>query len=185
MMNRDIHAANVGVIYTKPKKINILNYKIKNYGYKIVMIDYEDMFKINDNDYIKNKENTNGTYYFMIKYQNIIINFTDFEEYNSKYIKKNRTQFIDFIPDKKYKEKIQKYLPNEEIYNIELIENTLYKILYQEEYQKQILKNNFTKFIPFKLLLPLDTILFIIKNMKHPDVILYFLLANTKYKNIL
>jgi hypothetical protein len=181
-INRDVHIKNVGIIKTKPKIIDILSYKIKNYGYKTQMIDYEDLHHISWTSYKNNIENYNGTYYFLIINQNLIYNCNNFEKYYKKFIDTNEILYDkNFIIKDKYKKKIKKYLPNEQINNLEKIENILFKILYQKKFQKQLLKLNFYKFIKFDFLIPIKTILFIIKNIKKPDTILYYLIENNIY----
>ena len=188
-MNGDVHANNVGIIYTKSKYTKILDYNIKTYGYKIQMIDYEEIEFIDSDVYKNNKDFINGTYFMLIRFgiffkvNNILCDCSKFEKYYNNYINVGSVYDKNFIIDDKYNLELKKYLPDEEIYNSDIILKFLYKILYQKQFQKQLLKSNFKKFIPFKLLLSLDTILFIIKNMKKPNVILYYLLANTKTYN--
>jgi hypothetical protein len=178
LVHIDLHLENVGIKYTNPTKINICFNKINNYGYKVQLIDYESIIHKSWSKYTENKLLSNGSYYHLIRHMWLLVNGTEFYKYYHKYIPEYSTYEKNFTIEDEYKKKLKKYLPNEEIYDLDCIEKFLFKLLYLEKFQRDALKSNFTKFIEFKLLLPLETILFIIKNMKNPDNILYYLLKN-------
>jgi len=105
---------------------------------------------------------------------------------------------FDFADLKNYykKEKIEEYKPidipkeDEEILkpfldklkltkeNHNFLLRILYKIIFYEKYEKKILGDKFIKAIPPKLYIPLDCILFIIKNIYEPEKIVKYLIKN-------
>ena len=62
--------------------------------------------------------------------------------------------------------------------NHKFLMNILYKLIFYENFQKSILGNKFVKAIPPRLYVPLDCILYIIKNIYHPDKIIKYLIKN-------
>ncbi len=174
----DFKMDNIGLNKTKDKYIIINNKKIPTNGYYVVLIDYGNIMHkkyISRNKFEKNAIETKNDIYFMfdrIEY-NLIYNFYDFEaKYNN--------QINTYNPIKiniTHKKILKEYLPNEVTKNNEKeLMQHLYKIIYYEDFEKNILKKNIKKIIKPKLYLPLDTITFIIKNINNLNLILEHLI---------
>lgn len=176
----DLHKSNIGLINVDNKFLSILNHKVNNYGYQIQLLDIEGF------SFYKKYYNCYYNILFIdiisFKYRkNIIFSFEKFEKYYYDYIKND---FIDilynknFIIPKKYKLKLDQYLPEAPDEINEHLIKLLFKLLYAEKFQRLLLKDNFIKYIKFELNLPLATILFIIKNINYEKQILNYLLIN-------
>lgn len=161
-LHQDWKMDNIGLIKTNKKFINIFDRKLKTHGYFVVLIDYGGIIH---NKYIllnyekKIFENNYTDLFFMFdRYRyNMIFNFAEFEnEYNID-------TFNPIKIDKITKKEIKKYLPDINSNN-DILSQYLYKIFFYDKFEKQLVKNDIEPIKP-KLLIPSETIKFIIKNI--------------------
>lgn len=172
----DLHFKNIGLVKTNNKYIDIFNNKIPTYGYYVTIIDNDNVLH-KKYDLDENEINE-------ITYKNdifgIINSLYSFEELKCKYNEFKNINYIFFNIDDEDKNVINKYLDNINL-NDEtriFLNNTLYKLLFYEKIQKNILKNKFIKTIKPYLLISLDKILFTISNIDKPQKILEYLITN-------
>lgn len=152
----DLYINNIGYIKTTKKYISILNYKIKTFGYIYKVIDYGRVLHKSDSN---NKKPYNFCYqhYNYCKYEltNIIYTFIKpssiYKNIKLDYAKINRdmkkSSHFNFIEKLSENDNIQKFL---------------FKIIYQEEYQKIVLGDKFEKVVNLKLRIPFEDILFFV-----------------------
>jgi hypothetical protein len=178
----DCHKYNIGIQYTNNKFILIKNNKIKTYGNKVILLDYDpNCLKISS--WPSETNTIKHTYYYLLIQQptlNIFYDCNNFEIFYKKYLDFNNILYNkNFKISLKKKEIIKSYLPiltsNEINKNIEKL---LYKILFTKHFQKTLLHNNYIKYIKFNYYISKKHILFIIKNLNDTRQILYYLLLN-------
>ncbi len=166
----DFHMGNIGWIKTpKTKQIIINNTKICTYGYVYKLIDFGMI--INKNDIHTQKElkifekNLLLEKYYIIytltdnKFNDFLINNNIKWDYNVIYHKFKKTKYYDLI----------KQFSNSK--NIQLF---LFDILFTTEFQKIILQEKYKSTIFRKIFIPLEDIIFIIKNYENPNKIIYY-----------
>lgn len=174
----DIHQNNIGVIKTSKKYIKILNNKVPTFGYIYQLIDYgrvlhkKDIISKTDKQTYYNLYGNEVDFILTILLSNLPL---------TNYIKKNKIEANEM--------NVRKTFPNS---NEDIILNTfcnndddkcrnykfnLYKILYPESYQKELLGNKFKKVIEPILRIDLIDILYILKtNFDKHKIIDYFML---------
>jgi len=176
-IHNDFHQKNIGLKKTTKKYIKIFNKNVPTHGYLVQAIDFEQnlhkKFKLKTSD--KNKlANKNDVF--------TILNLALFDFADLKHFyKKEEIEEYKLIDISKEDEEILKPLLDKlELTkeNQKFLMNILYKIIFYEKYEKMILGNKFTKSIPPKLYIPLDCILFIIKNIYDPEKIVKYLIKN-------
>ena len=167
----DIHDRNIGWIKTPSnKQIQINRTKVPTFGYNFKLIDYglimrktDIVSKQDEKNFNDNLTNELGLIAFML---------VDTKFY--EFVNKNN---IELNFDKNYREfkksawykLISTFTPNK------LFQLFLFDIMFQEQYQKMVLGEKFEKTIKTKLYVPLEDIVFIIKNYSKPNwIIRYF-----------
>ena len=177
--HNDLHQKNIGLKKTNIKYITIFNKNIPTHGYFIQAIDFElnlhKKYKLKNWEKIK-LANDNDIFTLL---NLALFDFADFIHFY-KNIKIN--VFQKFIISNDDEKLLSPLLPNDILTkeNHHFLINILYKLLFYEKYQKNLLGNKFTKSIPPKFYIPLDCILFIIKHIYYPEKILKFLITYKK-----
>lgn len=161
-LHQDWKMDNIGLIKTNKKFIIIFNKKVKTHGYLVVLIDYGGVIhkKYILSNYEKKifKNEITDLFFMFDRYRyNMIFNFKEFE---NKY---NIDTFNPVKINKEHNKEIKKYLPENTINN-NILSQYIYKIFFYDDFEKQLIGNNIEPIKP-KLLIPLETIEFIIKNI--------------------
>ena len=161
-IHTDLNMGNIGLIKTSNKNINIFNKKVNTHGYIIVLLDYGNII---------NK-----------KY--ILFNFKDFE--NKYHINTNNKVEIN----NKIKKYIKKYLPIKYDIKInnDILSQSIYKIIFYKHFENKLLNdnnllNNNNNYIKPKLLLPLNVIIYLIKNIYNIKKCILYLINNSNNIN--
>jgi serine/threonine protein kinase len=172
----DIHFKNIGLTKTEKKYIEIANNKIPINGLFVTIIDYENI--------IHKKYNLSIDERRELKYKNdlfsLINSLYNFEELKIKYPEFKNINYTFFKIDEEDEKIIKSYLINAKL-NEEtriFLYNTLYKLLFYEKIQKQILGDKFKKTIKPFLLIPLESLLFIISNINDTKKVLEYTVYN-------
>jgi hypothetical protein len=169
--HNDYHPGNIGVIKTKQKYITIFGKKIKTYGYIIQAIDYElnlhKKYKLKSWEKVKLK-NDNDVYSVLYV---LLWNFNDLQK---KY--KNIKEYKPFEVPKVEGEMLKCHLEGLELSkeNEDFLLRILYRLLFWEKYERDVLKVD-TPIPPF-LLVPMNVILYMIKNIYEPEKIIKYLI---------
>ena len=113
----------------------------------------------------------------------MIFNFKEFEKkynidtWNANPISKKLRNDVPI--SKQIQNKIDKYLPNTNTKNNNILSQYLYKLLHYDDFEKQLVEKDIDYISP-ELLLPIDTITFIIKNISDIKKILMYLIQKNK-----
>jgi serine/threonine protein kinase len=167
----DFHVGNIGWIKTpKTAKISINNKRIPTYGYIYKLIDFGMI--VNKNDIKTQKELKTFEKNLLLEKYHIIYNLTDnkFNNYLKNYSIK--WDYSKIYNEFKKTEQFKMIKPFSDSKNIQMF---LFDILFPTEFQKMVLQENFKETIPRKTFIPLDDIIFFIKNYQNPKkIIKYF-----------
>ena len=182
----DLHPSNIAYINTDKEYIKILNKQIPTHGYIIKIIDYGS---IRNKTYDLNKfekhmfENyTDLMTIFSIYFINYSL--TDFQHYYKNDNEWQSKVTMDLI-SKKDKEILKLLLPSilpdgnkmsKEIENYMILK--MYILIYYEKWQIQVLGDKFKKIIPLNLIVPLNVILYFVKNIYNVPAVLEYFLEN-------
>jgi serine/threonine protein kinase len=170
-LQRDWKMDNIGLIKTDDKYINIFDSKIKTHGYKVVLLDYGAVIhkKYILSSYEKNifRNKMTDLFFMFDRYKyNMIFNFKEFEnKYN-----------VDTFDSCTIDEDINKLLPKFNKNN-DVLSQYIYKIKYYDKFENQLIGKEIEPIKP-KLLLPKETILFIIKNIYNIKKCTLFMIKN-------
>jgi serine/threonine protein kinase len=167
----DLHSANIGVINTSDKYINIADMKIPTFGYIYKLIDYGAVKHIR-------YENSDDKYtdWYDSEIRSVIKLF--YENSSYEYIKKNKIIFnFDNALNLFYKTKEYKIIKDIAPCASLIIKFILFEILFTNEYNNIILSNEKEKEKPvfqIQLKIPLIDIIYFVKYSSN-------LLKNAKY----
>lgn len=179
--HNDFHQKNIGLKKTKKKYINIFNKKIPTHGYLVQAIDYElNLHKKYKLTPTENTELENNNDIFSILYL-ALFDFADLKFFYKKEKIDFKFEEYKIIDISKEDENIlAPFLEGVKLtkYNHKFLMNILYKVIFYEKFEKNILGNKFIKAIPPKLYIPLDCILYMIKNIYEPEKIIRYLIKN-------
>jgi len=181
--HRDFHTANIGLIKTNEKYINILGENIPTHGYFIQAIDYGLVLH---QKYILNNQEKN-----MLKYDNdlsailiILIFDTYFSILTNKF--KNINIYADIQINKQDKQLLEHFLEKITVNNKwcknskTFLLKILYKILFFEKFERELLGDKFIEAIPLLYCIPLNVVLFIISNIYNTKDVLKYVVLNKK-----
>lgn len=183
-IHNDLHPSNIAYIKTDKEYITILNIKIPTHGFIIKFIDYGSL-KSNKYNLNKSEKHIFETYNdLMTIFAIYFINYslTDFQHYyknDNEWQSKLTMELISKKDKKILKLLLPSTLPNgkkmsKEIENYLLLK--MYVLIYYEKWQIQVLGDKFKKIIPLNLIVPLNVILYFVKNIYNvPAVLKYFL----------
>lgn len=174
----DLHTSNIGIVKTDKKYMRIFGHNIQTYGLICKAIDYG--FVMNKNDISNNKERKK--YNLLVKDE---INKLKYDLVETKlwdYIDKNKIKTTNF-------ELLLKQIETtEEIKNIKKITSNenehifLFELLYPELFQRMLLKNNYKKTYSYQSRIPIEDIIFLIKNShKGEKIIIEYFTNKLKY----
>jgi serine/threonine protein kinase len=132
---------NIGLVKTNNEYINIFGKNIKTHGYFVVLIDYgiilHKKYKLKNNQKIFFDNKINDLFFMFNRYEpNMILNFEDFE--NIKYDDDKINNYLPLIQNK---------------HNDDILKPFIHKLIYDTEHKKS------------KLLIPLEAVKFMIKNI--------------------
>lgn len=157
----DIHSRNIGWEKTTKKNIQIINIPIKTFGYNYKLIDFGLVMK--ESDAMNKKEehifnNLKYTEIYNIIY--MMVNTEMFDIANKLHIMYNlHDVYIKF--KKKY---IKEYNSIKKISLDKQMQLFLFDIMYPEKFQIIIFGEKFQKIIPRILYIPLNDIIYFVKN---------------------
>lgn len=180
--HNDFHMGNIGYAKTDKKTVNILGHKIPTHGYLIKAIDYglvlHDKFPM-----------TKG---YRVKYENdndLLTVFNMFsiewktETIGNKEWKWEREWMKPIKISKKEKQALEQYLPESTAYgkplnkdNYDFLIHKLFKLLEWQKWQQRVLNDDTIKGIEPHYLIPLESILFMVKNIYNPKKVLEYLI---------
>ena len=176
--HRDFHPGNIGLVKTKEKYIDINGKKIKTHGYLVQAIDFElnlhKKYKLKK--WEKNLlENDNDLYAILFSG---LWDFSDLKKYYKK-VKIDEYKH-DFKIAKEDEELLSCCLKDIKLSkeNYNLLIHLLYKLVFYEKWEKDILGNKFTKAIPPKLYVPMNVLLYMIQHINETEKILKYLIKN-------
>lgn len=162
----DLHNKNIGVVLTNKKYINILKHKIQTFGYIYKAIDFG--LSVNKKDLINNNpknlivgneknyyENTKKSEISVLSNFFITNNFWKYIENTD--IKINTKNYYTLV------EETNEFKILNNILKDKHKKHRLFYMLFPEIYQKILLGKKYKKFIPEKLRIPIEDIIFAIK----------------------
>ena len=170
-LHRDWKMDNIGLTKTGNKFINIFGYQIMTHGYQVILLDYGAIVhkKYILSSYEKKlfTDSKTDLFFMFDRYRhNMIFNFKDFED------KYKVDTFNSISINEKTKKEIEQYLPKKD----STLEQYVYKLLYYEDYEEQLIGDKI-KCVPPKLFLPLDDIKYLIKNIYDIKKCILFLVS--------
>ena len=176
--HRDFDSKNIGLLKTDNKTIRILNYEIPTQGYHIKPIDYGSVLNWKYELRTFERELLQNQNDLMVLFRYVLINFDKFNQLNgiSEY-DHNDVEII--IPDDT-RTLLDKHLINLQINDKEkeICRHTLYKILYYEDYERQLMGENLRQLYPPLLRIPEEHIIYIVSNYKDVLKVLQYLIDN-------
>lgn len=187
--HNDFHPGNIGYTRTNKKFINILGHNIPTHGYLMKAIDYglvlHDKYPMTKG-YRAKYENDNDLYaIFDLLSFNVEIDKK--QQINGKYWNWNKNWFEDILKLTKDEiEEMKQYLPtklNGESLNkdkTKFLTYKLFKLINYEKWQRRSLKDNELKGVPPDYMIPLEAILYLVKNIYDPEKVLKYLIDNRK-----
>lgn len=173
----DMHFRNIGLMKTDKKYIEIADNKIRTNGFFVTIIDCENV--IHKKYTLTNNEEKDLTYKNDLF--SLINSLYNFQELKSKYNKEfNNINYTFFKINEQDEIIIKKHLENTNMNNETKIflYNTLYKLLFYEKIQREVLGDKFKKAIKPFFLIPLKTLLFIISNINDISKVLDYVVFN-------
>jgi serine/threonine protein kinase len=169
----DVHQFNIGVVKTTKKYIKIFKYLVPTFGYIFKLIDFGKVEKVSEKITSTIKKHKNEMDYLMT----VLVSNKPF----LNYIKRNKIEIDELKVKKNFDKSIESsilnvFCPNED--NIcKMYKFNLYKTLFPEAYQRNILGKKFKKVLEPILRVDLADILFIYKsNFNKYKIINYFIL---------
>jgi serine/threonine protein kinase len=185
----DLHSGNIGYIKTSVKTINILGTLIPTHGYFIKAIDYGNVLhaKYKMNKQSKIIFNNFSDFYYILNYFSInlvnkekIISKTDCEKYYIWDWNQQWEQYADITP--KEENMLNDYLPESDLSesNEKFLRDKLFKLLHWDKWQKRVLNDNSIIPIEPTFMIPLEAILYLVKNIFDPEKVLKYLLENRR-----
>ena len=182
----DLHPSNIAYINTDKEYIKILNKQIPTHGYIIKIIDYGSIrnktYDLNKFEKHMFEKYTDLMTIFAIYFINYSL--TDFQHYYKNDNEWQSKVTMDLI-SKKDKEILKLLLPSilpdgnkmsKEIENYMILK--MYILIYYEKWQIQVLGDKFKKIIPLNLIVPLNVILYFVKNIYNVPAVLEYFLEN-------
>ncbi len=174
--HNDFHPGNIGYVKTKEKTIDILGHKIPTHGYLIKAIDFglvlHDKYPMSKS-WREKYENDNDLL-TVVNLLSINLENNDFVKVNGKKLRVEDWWWkFDGKLSKEEKENLKKYLPNRKLNKDNT--NFLYKKL-SKLFEYKDAKT--AEGIAPKFLIPLDKILYVIKNIYEPKKVLLHLIKN-------
>jgi hypothetical protein len=181
----DLHFENVGYVLTNKQMINILGHKIPTHGYMFKAIDFGSVlhpkypiwqpYNELTNDLVRTLSIFSINLYKGFKYTTIQLNgkpWNWYNEWNINRIAITKDELVD----------LEKYLPTQLI-GIKhgfksIINEMLFKLIYYEKWQRRVLNDESIVGVKPDYLMPLDTILYIIKHIYEPKQVLIYLIKN-------
>ncbi len=179
----DFYNLNIGFVKTKDKTIKILGKDIPTHGYFIVPIDYGNI--------LSSKYNLNKTEQKLFKYKNELLNIIghifaymysidELKNLGLKYstkptVSKKDKELLEKLLNDKKTQKLNKEIKNDLI-------NYLYKIIFYQKFQKEILGKKLKEPIPPIEFIPISNFIYMVCNIYQPKKILEYFLF---YRNIL
>lgn len=185
----DFHDSNIGYVNTNKKYINILGNLIPTHGYIFKAIDFGSILHTKYPTWQKMNELSNDLFSVITTFccpgniYNITKQTPNIIKINGK-IWNWREHWVndDCTLTKTDIHNLSKYLPNQLINSDsgfkDMLLNTLYKLVNYEQWQRQILQDDSIIGIKPDYLIPLESILYIIKHIYKPTIILKYLLKN-------
>jgi len=173
--HNDFHPGNIGYVKTKKKTIDILGHKILTHGYLIKAIDFglvlHDKYPMSKS-WREKYENDNDLL-TVVNLLSINLENKDSIKINGKKLKVEDWWNSDKKISKEEKENLKKYLPNRKLNkdNTNFLYKKLSKLFEYKDAQS-------AEGIAPKFLIPLDTILYVIKNIYEPKKVLLHLIKN-------
>ena len=192
-IHNDFHFANIGIIKTNKKYIDIFGKTIPTHGMLIQAIDYGTVLHKKYKKYLTHieKEQVNSEFNDIITTLSGLIIFKEFAEKYKNYLKKKNIINVGFNIftwgfdiDKKDQEFLKIYFDKLDLIEFEKEDliSICFKIIFYEKYEKEMV--TITNFNPIKpsLLISENEIFYIIRNIHNiKGILLHFL---KKYKEI-
>ena len=173
-VHNDLHLGNIGYVKTDKKTINILGHNIPTHGYLIKAIDYglvlHDKYTLTKGERI----NYENAYDLLMVFYMFSIE-TKTEKITGKEWNWGNEWSNPIKISKKEKEALEQYLPEGKKLNkdnYDFIIDKLYKLIEWKKWQQKILKDNTIQWVEPSYLIPLNDMLFLIKNLYNPKKIL-------------
>jgi len=181
-VHNDFHIGNIGYVKTDKKTVNILGNNIQTHGYLIKAIDYglvlHDKYTLSKGERI----NYDNAYDLLT-----VVNMFSIEIKNEKIAGKEWDWGNEWSKpikiSKKEKEELEKYLPEGKKLNkdnYDFIIDKLYKLIEWKKWQQHILGDNTIQGVEPSYLIPLNDMLFLIKNLYNPKKILEYLISRAQ-----
>ena len=173
-VHNDFHLGNIGYIKTDKKTVNILGYNIPTHGYLIKAIDYgliiHDKYPLSKGESIVYE----NAYDLLTVFNMFSIEWKN-EKIAAKEWKWEDEWFKPIKISKKEKEALEKYLPEGKKLNkdnYDFIIHKLYKLIEWKKWQQTVIGDDTIYGIEPSYLIPLNDMLFLIKNLYNPKKIL-------------
>ena len=176
--HRDFHTKNIGLVKTKENFIDVLGSKILTHGYHIIPLDYGKVINWKYPLRPQEKEDLENENDLMILFRHTLINFDKFNLLNGITQDDHYGAKIK-IPDD-IRNELAGYLTNLKVNeNIQYkCIKVLYKMLYYEDYERQLMGGKLKVIEAPLLLIPENAIVYLISNFKDPEKVLRYLLDN-------
>jgi hypothetical protein len=168
--HNDLHLENIALKKTDKKVIKILNKNIQTHGFLVQAIDY---------GYVLHKNTNYNDLNYILQY--FVIDSSKYHDYYKNKVNKDNYDWyfeIDYEVPIKDKELLLNLLPKKQLKNKEQLIQKLYKLLFTEQWQKDVLNDTYIKTIPIELRIPLNIILYIIKNIDDVTKVLHYVINN-------
>jgi serine/threonine protein kinase len=176
-LHTDLHMQNIGMKKTDDESIKIFNCDIPTHKYKIQIIDFELILHKNYElrNWEKRRMQNNSDMFHVIQY--FLYDFNDFEK---KYELENIHKLMDFQLTKEYVKILTPILcaNNFAKDKLDFLLKNLYKIMFYENWQKELLGDKFVEAIPPRFLVPMEQIIYIMQNLYDPKKITKYLVKN-------
>lgn len=184
----DFHNGNIAYVKSNKNTLNIMGHKIPTHGYIIKAIDYGSilhptypnwqtinilssdligiLFDFSINLYTKNDNNkifiNKKMWYWKTKWATNTIPLMQYNEKN---------ELLSYLPDE---------LINTNSGFINVLIDLLFKVLYYEKWQRRTLKDDTIVGVKPIYILPINTILYIVKNVYKPGKVLSYLIKERR-----
>ena len=182
-LHNDFHMGNISYLKTDKKTISILGHNIPTHGYFIKAIDYglvlHNKYQMTKNEHIDYENNNDLLTVFNMfsiewrKTENISNKEWDWEHQWMKPIKISKTE----------KEVLEHYLPTNNANGNQLSKgvydfliNKLFKLLEWQKWQQRVIGDDNIKCIEPHYLIPLENLLFLVKNIYNPKKVIEYLI---------
>ncbi len=164
--HNDFHPGNIGYVKTNKKTIDILGHKIPTHGYLIKAIDFGLV--------LHDKYPMSKTWREKYKNDNDLFTVVNLLSINLEKSKLDKWWHADKKLSKQEKEILQEYMPNHKLNkdNTKFLYKKLSKLLHYKISDEKM------KGVKLPYLIPLDKILYVIKNIYEPKKVLLHLIKN-------